>query len=105
MNQEGRVELDRLTGMIPPMVVPFDGPGEIDEEAYRREVRFLLAAAVDGISSGGSTGEGALLSDRELARCLELINEENTDGLPVIAGIIRNSSMKRWQSRRSWCPS
>ena len=88
------MELDKLTGMIPPVVVPFDREGEIDEEAFRSEVRYLLDAGIDGISSGGSTGEGALLSDRELARCLQLIGQENTEGLPVLAGVIRNSSRR-----------
>jgi dihydrodipicolinate synthase/N-acetylneuraminate lyase len=81
-----------LTGMIAPMVVPFDAQGELDEAAFRKEARYLLDHGVDGISSGGSTGEGALLSDSELRRCLELIKAENTRKIPVYAGIIRNST-------------
>jgi len=78
--------------MIAPMVVPFDAAGELDEAAFRKEARFLLDHGVDGISSGGSTGEGALLSDAELRRCLELIQTENMRRTPVYAGIIRNST-------------
>lgn len=78
--------------MIAPMVVPFDKDGELDELAFRKETRYLLDHGVDGISSGGSTGEGALLSDSELRRCLELIGEENCRKIPVYAGIIRNST-------------
>jgi 4-hydroxy-tetrahydrodipicolinate synthase len=83
---------EKLTGMIAPMVVPFDEAGELDEAAFRKEARYLLEHGVDGISSGGSTGEGALLSDAELRRCLELIGEENLRKTPVYAGIIRNST-------------
>jgi dihydrodipicolinate synthase/N-acetylneuraminate lyase len=86
------MERIRLSGMIPPIVVPFDNHGEIDEGALRAEARFLLNTGIDGISSGGSTGEGALLSDVELRRCLEIIGEENRQRLPVYAGIIRNST-------------
>jgi len=82
----------KLAGMIAPMVVPFDETGELDEAAFRQEARFLLSHGVDGISSGGSTGEGALLSDDELRRCLELIAAENVRRMPVYAGIIRNST-------------
>jgi len=78
--------------MIAPMVVPFDAAGELDEAAFRAEARYLLDHGVDGISSGGSTGEGALLSDGELRRCLEIIGEENSAKIPVYAGIIRNST-------------
>ena len=86
------MDMNKLTGMIAPMVVPFDASGELDEAAFRAEARFLLDHGVDGISSGGSTGEGALLSDAELRRCLEIIGEENRAKIPVYAGIIRNST-------------
>lgn len=78
--------------MVPPLVVPFTEDGKIDEEAFRGEVRYLTRCGVDGLSTGGSTGEGALLSNAELSRCLELVGDENQRGLPVYAGIIRNST-------------
>ncbi len=86
------MDKERFAGMIPPMIVPFDADGEMDEAAMRSEARFLLDTGIDGISSGGSTGEGVLLSDAELRRCLEIIGEENRNGIPVYAGIIRNST-------------
>jgi 4-hydroxy-tetrahydrodipicolinate synthase len=76
------MDVGKMTGMIAPMVVPFDEAGELDEAAFRAEARYLLDHGVDGISSGGSTGEGALLSDAELRRCLELIQAENTRKTP-----------------------
>ena len=86
------MDVGKMTGMIAPMVVPFDEAGELDGAAFRAEARYLLERGVDGISSGGSTGEGALLSDAELCRCLELIQAENTRRVPVYAGVIRNST-------------
>jgi dihydrodipicolinate synthase/N-acetylneuraminate lyase len=86
------MDRERLSGMIPPIVVPFDERGDMDEGALRAEARFLLNTGIHGISSGGSTGEGALLSDAELRRCLEIIGEENRNRIPVYAGIIRNST-------------
>jgi dihydrodipicolinate synthase/N-acetylneuraminate lyase len=86
------MKTERLTGMIPPIVVPFDEKGDIDEQALRSEVRFLFNTGIHGISSGGSTGEGAMLEDADLRRCLEIIGEENPAKQPVYAGIIRNST-------------
>jgi 4-hydroxy-tetrahydrodipicolinate synthase len=74
------------------MVVPFDESGDMDEDAFRADARYLMNENIDGISVGGSTGEGALLSDEELKRCLEILMEENSRRLPVFAGIIRNST-------------
>lgn len=81
-----------LQGIIPPVVTPFLPTEEIDESALRQEVRFLLDANVHGISFGGSTGEGALLCDDELARGIEIVREENLKNIPVLGGIIRNST-------------
>ena len=86
------MDLQKLSGVVPPVVVPFTATGELSEADFRSELRFLFNTGIDGISSGGSTGEGALLSDAELRRCLELIQEENHKQLPVYAGIIRNAT-------------
>ena len=83
---------EKWMGMIAPMVVPFDARGELDETAFRAEARWLMQQPIDGISSGGSTGEGALLSDGDLRRCLEIIQEENHRRIPVYAGMIRNAT-------------
>jgi len=81
-----------IEGMIPPVVVPFDEKENIDREAFRVDVRYLYETGIDGISSGGSTGEGAILSDEELRTCLEIVIEENKRKIPVVAGVIRNST-------------
>lgn len=86
------MDLNKLFGIIPPTVTPFDENERIDENVLRREVRFLFDAGVHGISFGGSTGEGALLSDTELGRGIRMIQEENTKSLPVLCGVIRNST-------------
>lgn len=81
-----------VKGVVPPLVTPFDAAGEMDEVALRSEVRFLLAAGVHGLSLGGSTGEGALLSDDELERGIQILSEEAGGRCPLICGIIRNST-------------
>lgn len=84
--------ISHIHGVIPPLVTPFDAEGKIDEFALREETRFLVAVGVHGLSVGGSTGEGALLSDAELARSLRIVAEENTARLPLVCGVIRNST-------------
>jgi len=81
-----------LTGIIPPIVTPFDQNGNIDAEIFRREVRHLISCGVHGLSPGGSTGEGAALTDEELTTLIHIIKEENTKRLPIVAGVIRTST-------------
>jgi len=81
-----------LGGVIPPVVTPFDASGSIDREIFRREVRHLLGCGVHGLSPGGSTGEGAALTDEDLSTLITIIKEENKKGLPIVAGVIRTST-------------
>jgi len=86
------MNLDKLTGMIAPMITPFDENGELDLNTTRKEVKYLLNTGINGISTGGSTGEGALLSNEEIKKIIEIIVEENKNKIPIVAGIINNST-------------
>jgi dihydrodipicolinate synthase/N-acetylneuraminate lyase len=81
-----------LSGLIAPAVTPFTKEETLDEKIFRREVKYLLNAGMHGICSGGSTGEGELISDAELVRMIEIIQEENSGKFPAVAGVIRNST-------------
>lgn len=79
-----------LKGIIATTVTPFDEREEVDEVAFVEQIRHMLAAGVDGISVGGSTGEGAILTDEELSQLCTLAVAETGGKVPVVAGIIRN---------------
>lgn len=83
-----------LKGIIPPLVTPFTADETIDEAALRANVRFMMRKGVHGICLGGSTGEGHTLSTEELARSIEIACEEVDGSIPVVAGIIANSTRK-----------
>lgn len=79
-------------GIIPPVVTPFDADGEIKVGAIRKNVRFLLDKGVHGICFGGSTGEGHTLTGDELVTIAEECAAEVNGAVPLIAGIIVNST-------------
>lgn len=81
-----------LTGIIPPIVTPFTADGEVDEQAFRGVCRFMVRKKVHGICVGGSSGEGHTLSPQEFQRLMEIACEEVADAIPVVAGIIVNST-------------
>lgn len=82
-----------LRGILPPMVTPFlPGTEEIDEAALRREARVLIDAGVHGLTVCGSTGEGHTLSIEESCRVTRAAIDEAAGRVPVIAGIIRDST-------------
>jgi 4-hydroxy-tetrahydrodipicolinate synthase len=83
---------EALFGIIPPMTTPFDDAGELDEDAIRAQVRFLIEAGVHGLAAGGSTGEGQTLDEDELRRLAAVTAKEAAGRVPVIAGIIVDST-------------
>jgi 4-hydroxy-tetrahydrodipicolinate synthase len=81
-----------LTGVIPPLVTPFTANGDIDEAAFRSVIRFNLGKGVHGVCPGGSSGEGHTLTLDEFVRILEITADEVKGAVPIVAGIISNST-------------
>jgi len=81
-----------LFGIVPPMTTSFDKDGELDEGGIRAQVRFLLDAGVHGLAAGGSTGEGHTLDHEEFVRLMEITMDEVAGRVPVVAGIIVDST-------------
>jgi len=93
----------QLKGIIPPMATPFDAKGEVDEAAFRSEVRYLLEAGVHGLAVGGSTGEGHTLTTDEIRRLTAAAVEEVEGRIPIITGIIANSTRLVVERGRAVC--
>jgi len=84
---------EHLHGIIPPMVTPFRPDGSIDLEMLREEARYLVdTAKVHGLAVCGSTGEGHTLSKEETRLVTATVIEEVAGKVPVIVGIIANST-------------
>jgi 4-hydroxy-tetrahydrodipicolinate synthase len=81
-----------IFGIIPPMTTPFTADGELDEQAARAQTRWLIEQGVHGLAAGGSTGEGQTLDQEELRRLVAAVVEEADGRVPVIAGIIVDST-------------
>ena len=87
-------DLHGLTGVIPPMITPFAEDDSIDHALLREEAQFLKACGVDGLVVAGSTGEGAGMSDQELASTIRTVIDAVEGSFPVIAGIIADDSLE-----------
>ena len=81
-----------ISGVMPPLVTPFTDDQEIDEEATRREIEYMIEVGVHGIVLGGSSGEGEKLAVEEVCRLAEIAVDQVGGRVPVIAGVIENST-------------
>lgn len=92
---------DAIRGIVPPMTTPFSAAGAIEEAAFRAEARFLLDAGVHGLAVAGSTGEGHALSTGEVCRLTAMAVEEADGRVPVVAGIIVDSTAQAIERGRA----
>ena len=81
-------DIDRLAGIIPPIVTPFDNvSGEIAPVLFRQNIRRWLDEPVSGFVLFGSNGEGQLLDEEEKVRLTAFAREVVPAAMPLIAGV------------------
>ncbi|MBC7234092.1 MAG: 4-hydroxy-tetrahydrodipicolinate synthase [Chloroflexi bacterium] len=73
-------------GVYVVVCTPFTKDEDLDEEALRRHIRFLLDAGVHGVIPTGSTSEFAALSEAERKRIVDITLEEVHGRVPVVVG-------------------
>jgi len=82
-------------GVIPAIPTPFTGDGaQVDEEALRRIVRYVVDAGVHGIMTTGGTGEFPHLSREERRRVAEIVADETAGAVPIFAGTAACSTLE-----------
>jgi 4-hydroxy-tetrahydrodipicolinate synthase len=87
------VKMENLSGVIPPMTTPFTENDEIDYKLLKADAKYLIGKAkVHGLAVGGSTGEGHTLTTEEVRASLEVVTKEAKGKVPVIAGVIVDST-------------
>lgn len=82
-----------VKGIIPPMVTAFKADTEeLDIQAIRDETEFLIQAGVHGLCVGGSTGEGAGLSEEEIYTLCKTVVDQARGRVQVIGGVIADTT-------------
>jgi N-acetylneuraminate lyase/4-hydroxy-tetrahydrodipicolinate synthase len=77
---------EKLRGVIPPMITPFDEQGEVDEKALREVVAFLKTR-VNGLFICGSYGCGPLMTPEQRKTVVEVTVDEVSGAIPVIVHV------------------
>ena len=72
--------------LLTAMVTPFDQHGEIDVNAVKNLVNYLIANGTNGLVVAGTTGESPTLSTEEKVELFKLVVEVAAGRVPVIAG-------------------
>ncbi len=81
-----------FTGSCPALVTPFDQNGNIDYDAFGRQIDYQLAAGVDAVCVCGTTGESATMSIREHIAAVDYCVKRVNHKVKVIAGAGSNDT-------------
>ena len=81
-----------LRGIVAPFTTPFDDDGAVRLDLVKSQVDWLIDNGVHGLAAGGSTGEGHVLERAEFVELLTATNEAIDGRVPLVAGIIANST-------------
>ena len=82
------MELNRPS-VIVALLTPFDENGDLDKTALGAHVDYLVDAGVDALMPCGTTGEGALLADVEVADTVRATCAAAGGRVPVLAHVGR----------------
>ena len=78
--------------VLTAMVTPFDQHGEIDYNATRTLVNYLIANGTDGLVVAGTTGESPTLTTDEKVSLFKFVVDVAAGRVPVIAGTGSNNT-------------
>jgi 4-hydroxy-tetrahydrodipicolinate synthase len=78
--------------VLTAMVTPFDRHGEVDFNAVRTLVNYLITNGSDGLVVAGTTGESPTLTTEEKVELFKFVVEVVDGRVPVIAGTGSNNT-------------
>jgi 4-hydroxy-tetrahydrodipicolinate synthase len=91
-NQIAQSVRQTLTGILPPLSMPFDEKGNLVKGALKAQVDFMVESGVRAVVVGGSTGEGHTLSSAEFVDAMKEAYEATAGRVPFVAGLIVQST-------------
>lgn len=92
MNQSTPSLRQHLTGVLPPITMPFDKNGDLVKGGLKEQIDFIIESGANGLVAGGSTGEGHTLTDGEYASVMREAYEATAGRVPFLAGLIVQST-------------
>ena len=91
----------QLTGVLPPITMPFDDEGDLVKGGLRKQIDFIIGQGARAVVAGGSTGEGHTLTAAEYEAVMREAYEATAGRVPFVAGLIVQSTRDAIERTRS----
>jgi 4-hydroxy-tetrahydrodipicolinate synthase len=76
----------KVKGSITPVVTPFNSREDLDEEALKRIVDYLIKGGSNALFAAGTAGAFYLLTPEERKRVTDIVIHQSAGRVPVFAG-------------------
>lgn len=83
--------MQKIQGIIPPMITPLKGNDELDREGAVRLIEHMLKGGVHALFILGTTGEAQSLTYRLRYEFVELVCKQVAGRVPVLVGVTDTS--------------
>lgn len=84
----------KLTGVIVPLVTPFDSEEVFDPKGMEQLVAYVLEQGADAVMPTALTGEGLLLDETETLAVWDTVFDQVGGRIPVVPAIISTTTRK-----------
>jgi 4-hydroxy-tetrahydrodipicolinate synthase len=86
--------IEKMNGIIVPLVTPLTAKGSIDEDSLRRLAAFVVDGGVNGVFVMGTTGEFQYISEEQQRVAIQIVVDEVGHRTLVVAGVTGSSIEK-----------
>lgn len=86
--------MDKLTGVIPPVITPLKEDDTVDVKALWRLTEHLLNCGASGIFAMGTAAESPMLTRTQRQQALEVIAQVCRGRAPLLVGVMETSTSR-----------
>jgi 4-hydroxy-tetrahydrodipicolinate synthase len=86
--------MKKYYGIIPPIITPVDEKENLDEEGFRKLLRFCIKKGLHGIFAAGTNGETMALTQEQRDRVIRTALDEAGSEIPVMCGVMDASTRR-----------
>ena len=78
--------MERWEGVFSILMTAYTKSGDIDEEAMKSSINFVIENGIHGVVALGSVGENPYLSHEEKRKVIDIVVDETNGRVPVVVG-------------------
>jgi 4-hydroxy-tetrahydrodipicolinate synthase len=89
-----KMDINKIHGIIPPIITPIDRHENVDEEGLRLLIDHCIRKGLHGIFVAGTNGESMALTQEQRNKAIQIALDEVKGKMPVFCGVMDTSTRR-----------